>query len=58
MLPAGEIEFAGHDAGTNGGGSMLVKPSTVKLEAKTAACVLFVSFAAITIDTRMTSSET
>jgi len=37
MLPSGEMELAGHEAGTNTGGAELVKPSTVALAARMAA---------------------
>jgi hypothetical protein len=50
MLPSGEIEFAGHEAGTYTGGAALVKPSTVRLALSIAAWVLLVSFVAITTE--------
>ena len=50
MLPSGEIELAGQDAGTKTGGAELVKPSTVALDWSMAACVELVSLAAMRIE--------
>jgi hypothetical protein len=37
VLPSGEMEFAGHEAGTYTGGAALAKPSTVRLALSIAA---------------------
>lgn len=51
MLPSGESEFAGQEAGTKTGSAELVKPSTVALALDMiAACVILVSFARISTE--------
>ena len=58
VLPSGEIEFAGHEAGMSTGGDALAKPSTVRLALSIAAWVLLMSFVAITTENETESVVT
>jgi hypothetical protein len=58
MLPSGDMEFAGHEAGMNTGGAALAKPSIVRLALSSDASVLLLSFVAITTENETESVVT
>ena len=58
MLPSGEMEFAGHEAGMYTGGAALAKPSIVRLALISNASVLLLSFVAITTENETESVVT
>jgi hypothetical protein len=58
MLPSGDMEFAGHEAGMYTGGAALAKPSIVRLALISNASVLLLSFVAITTENETESVVT